>query len=401
MGNYLESWKDYILKEKWTKPDLNKQIDIDEVKEISDILSDFFPINDFSTENSNHNNWLLHILSNQNPSSFFLLRRIVKWLKYYNSLTIPEQNSFRFKNRRQFNYEELRDKLFELETNYILDKNNLNPICNESYPSSKESKKPMDSLFHYENEKYLVECKKIYSKNYEVFYELIINITQYLSKRGQNQPSYADELISGYIGFKGEKILNFIDDAEKDFYSLLSDYYNKIKKKNEFIIPKPNKTDNDNYIIIIEPNYSNKYENEYDKLSSDFDYFIKFRTWIPEIIKGKIRADIAVNITHKMVSRFVAGKLKEKIQQHESWLAHKIIVAEIENIMIPHKNGHSIPLSKRNLDKNEFVHLIDNRTSILFIFKTITKEELKYEIGFLRKKTFNSELSKILDKLEI
>jgi hypothetical protein len=56
-------------------------------------------------------------------------------------------------------------------------------------------------------------------------------------------------------------------------------------------------------------------------------------------------------------------------------------------------------LGKDNLDINEFKSHINDNTSIVFVFKTVTNEELKYDIGFLKNSNFDSELSTKLEMI--
>lgn len=406
MDNLLDKWKDFILNFKWSNPEIADKIDVNEVDSIYYSLNDFFSNNDFNITAPNNSNWIVHLLKSLQPSSFFLLKNYTRWFDFYKTLTIPEQNSFGFKKKRQkgFNYEVFRDKLFELETNYILKINGLSPVCNKSYTNSDGNTQKLDSWFKFKNEEYLIECKKIHSKNFEVFYNLIINITQHLEQRNYLKSIHDYELVAGFIGFKSDNIITHVNNAEKELFEYLTNYFEAVEdsKKDEIFIPNTMRSNNPTYDIVVEPNYSDKYSNEYEKVSSLYDFFIKFRTWIPDVkTMAKKKADVSMKIKYKMVSRFVANKLKEKIEQHKSWNSHKIFFIEIENIEIPHKDGYSIPLSKENLDINEFSSMLNDKISMVFIFKTLNKNGLKTDIGFLKKDNFDNDLSDILENLKI
>jgi hypothetical protein len=341
-------------------------------------------------------------LLSRNISSLFQLYEITELLNYYNKLSIEEQKALRLKRSRDnsINYKELRNILFEIFINYYLQKNNLNPSFIDSYYDNKGRQKPLDSSFIFNGEKYIVECKKLYSEKYAIFREFAARIALKFKKRGEKQTVYTDEMVSGYIVLKTDKDLKItLNKAEQGFNEIFKKYFHSLKNKSDEIIKIPPRIENDKYIICIEPDFSGKYENEYPNSLSKYDYYVKFYTRANDFIQGQSKANLEVCIKHKKVSHFVSEKVKEKIKQHHSFGSHRIIFIEIENTNIQHKDGYSIPLRKDNLDINEFAKHINDKTSIVFVLKSVTTEEIKYDVGVLKNSNFDYELSMKLENI--
>lgn len=399
--NLFDDWKDFILKEKWEKGLMSEPI-FKKVETIYQTLTEFFPQKDFDRKNFKKENWLAYILASKNLSSLFQLNEIYELINYFNGLDEPEQNAFRLRIKKDnsINYKEFRNILFEIFVNYHLYNSGLNPKCTDSYLNEKGASKPLDSSFIFNNKKYIIECTKVYSAKFEAFWEFANRIALKFKNRGIKQKIYTDEMVSGYIGLKTDKNLKTnLNQAEQEFNKLLKKYFHSFNDKNKEFIQLFEPVENENYVVCVEPDFLNKYENEYSNLPSKFDYYLKFQTRATNIIQGIAKANIFIHITHKKVSQFISQKVKEKIKQHKSSSAHRIIFIEIENTQIVHKDGYSIPLTKDNLDINEFTNLINNRTSIVFILKNITNSELKYNIGFLKNSQFDRDLSTKIEQL--
>ncbi|MCK4664690.1 MAG: hypothetical protein KAT68_17605 [Bacteroidales bacterium] len=400
-GNLIDEWKYYILGEKWKKVLVNNPL-FNQVYNICNTLEEFFPSKDFDQNNIKKENWIAYILASKNLSSLFQLNEISKLINYYKKLSDEEKNVFRLRIKKDnsINYKELRNILFEIFVNYNLGKQKLNPSCIDTYVDNKGVLKPLDSSFTFNSKKYIIECKKIYSLKYAAFWEFATRIASRFKNKSKTQTIFTDEMVSGYIGIKTDKNLkSILNQAEQDFNRLFKKYFHSLKDKNKAFIQGFAPIENDKYKICIEPDFLDKYENEYLKSLEKFDYYIKFQTRATEIIKGLVKAKVFTKITHKKVSQFVSEKVKEKIKQHISSDAHRIIFIEIENVHVFHKDGFSIPLTKENLDLNEFKKHINNDISIVFVLKTVTSLKQEYDIGFLKNSQFDPELSTKIERI--
>lgn len=391
-GNLIDKWKSFIIEEKWKNGLINDPI-FSQVDNICNTLKDFFSPQDFDQDNIK-GNWIAYILASRNFSSLLQLNEITELINYYKKLSNTEKNAFRLRNKKDnsINYKELRNILFEFFVNNSLEKLGLNPSCIDSYKDEKGALKPLDSSFTFNEKKYIIECKKIHAQKASDFMEFAIRIALKFRNRGETKTVFTDEMVSGYIGIKTDKDLpSILNQIEQDFNILFKKYFCSFKDKNKVFIQGYAPIENDKYKICMEPDFLNKYENEYPKSLTKFDYYLKFQTRASNIIQGKAEANFFIHITHKKVSQFVSEKIKKKIKQHKSTNAHRIIFVEIENTQI--QNGGSIPLTKEKFDINEFSKLISKNTSIVFILKTVTSLEQKYDIGFLRDSGFDQELS--------
>lgn len=389
----IDNWKSFIIQKKWESGSANNP-DFNRINEVCDCLDTFF-----SNSNSK-NSWIYKILTSKNISSFFQLLEITESLNYYNNLTEKEKKAFRlYKKNNSINTDELENILFEIFINFKLSKQGLDPCCTDSYTTENGIEKPLDSSFYFNNKKYLVECTKLYSQNFNLLSKLAKYIVESFRKRGTNQNISADEMFCGYIAIKANRNLEkFIHQAEKDFQDLFKNYFHSFNDKKKDLIQLPKPIDNKDYELKIEPNFENKYENKYPTKLSKFDHYVKFQMKVENFETNKITANIHFKTTYKDITNFICEKIKRKISQHKSAKENKIIFIEIENTEYLDKYTNLIPLTIENIKNEEekFKELVNKNKnkniSIVLLLKTITQSELKYDMILISSSEFDKEL---------
>jgi len=261
-GNYLTAWYDQMRLVKWQKV-LHEDKFFKSLEGIRTEIELFFDPTDFNKSSKiNPDNWLLHVLANQQLNLIYVLNETTELLKYQKS--IPDVQQYRLKNNEgKVNFKAFQEKLYEIYIHYILSSSGLNPEIGHSYKSGKGFSKEVDILLKFENCSYNFEITKYYDGFKEELLSLATTILEIL-RNTTFKRSMFHEMFSGYFAFKTRNavvIRKNKDTFETRIKNLLHGY-----RAGGDVISYPAKIVNEDYKFDLEPAFNKHFEQNYKEM---------------------------------------------------------------------------------------------------------------------------------------
>ncbi|RCH56845.1 hypothetical protein DJ568_03035 [Mucilaginibacter hurinus] len=397
--NYLDEWYDSLQAFKWKNALVNDP-HFRNLDAIKNEVGSFFPEKDLQSPlRKNHDNWLLHILADKQPSSIYLLNEVAELIKFYRKLPNGEALHI-FQKNGKINYRSFNEKLFELQVNYLLRSVGLHPQIGQSYLLD-GNEKEIDLLLEHNGQTYNIEVTKYYDAFTEELLALSMDIIGTLHQTTIKRTLTLDEIFSGYIAFKKRKD-GLIKQNKELFHKGVKDFIHGYRSvKEDDTIRHPAKKETDDLVFQIEPVFSQNYERTYDQKLDRYPGYIKF----------KIEADLKTNRYHANAytaartsvedgNKRLIGKIREKLKQHSKYQdGLLVIVLAIEQVFSSFSNNRAIPIRQNDVDKHAIHAEIRGKAAVVLLFKELKPDGISYQKMILGDKVLYSGILDLILKI--
>lgn len=388
----LEKWKTQLRSFAFRNALINR-FPYDKLNDIIQNIREFFSENYFS-ETELKSNFLIPILNSPGMSS------MLKMCEFSHSINFLRKYPKIYKSvsGNQVNNREVRDRLFELFVNSTFNENGLNINLEDTYESAKNISKPLDGSFTFKNQKYLIECKKVYNEKEDHVQDIIDHLNQLLSKFNQNLTHL--QLFGGYVIFKKDSISgNDKNLVERKLLELAKAFFNEAKNNYTESQKLVHTFENENLKISFMSHFFLKHKKK-DIKQSNSNIMI-FDTELKNGLMGLVDITFEIKLNYLDVTNFIAQKVKKKVQQHRMARGyHRIITMEFENIRDIVGLRNSLSVSKEIFSNRKIKSKISNNCSLFIILKDIS-DMYQIEYSLLASSEFDPDLRKILTNLKI
>ena len=397
--DYLRKWEDDLKIIAWKQANKNTWPST-EIPRIAKLFKDFFPTDTY-TQNANipPKNFLVELLIQRNESSFKSLLEIYRILKYY--IEHPDKDSIRLKNNEgQVNFNEFRERLFELYVNMLFNENQLTTRIDENYLVENSVVKPIDSVLYFCGEKYLIECTMINISKVSKFNNLCTNIQKSISRFSKD--FHISEIFNCYIGFKDKKISKpLYHKAYEEFNALLKSYFADYRNNpNKTIKPLYKKTAEE-YEIILQSDYLAIQEAN-EEFQNRFPNYILINNENVDNLSGLFKQVYHLRIDHSDLKDKITRKIKEKKVQHsKAPHPNRIIVIGAETILFDKSVKYRNPDLKEIIRQIDFERSLKQGITVLFLIKEYAGYHYKLHIGLAARKDINKDLKTRLEGIKI
>lgn len=388
----LENWKTQLRTFAFRNALINR-FPYNELNDIVQNIRDFFPENYFF-ETGAKRNFLVPILSSFGMSSMLKMCEFSHSIKYLKKFP----NVYKSVSGGQVNNREVRDRLFEAFLNSIFHENGLNVNLDDAYTPNKNISKPLDGSFTFKNQKYLIECKKIYNEKEDHVRDIINHFNRLLNKFNQNFTHL--ELFGGYVIFKSDSISrNDKNLVERKLLEFTKAFFNETKNNNTESQKLVHTFENENLKISFMSHFF--LEHRKKEMKDSHSNIIIFDTELKNGLTGLVDLTFDVRLNYLDVTNFIAQKVKKKIQQHNAAHGyHRIITLEFENIHDIVGLRNSLAVEKEFFSNNKIKSKISKDCSLFIILKNIS-DVYRVDYSLFANQEFDPELRKILTNLKI
>jgi hypothetical protein len=396
--NYLTEWYDALQAFKWKNALINDP-HFRNLESIRNEVAAFIPAEDLeSSVVKNHDNWLLHILFDKQPSSIYLLNEVAEMIKFYK--TLPNNQALHlFQKNGKINYKGFNEKLFELQVNYLLRSVGLEPEIGQHYLVD-GNEKEIDLLLHYHGQTYNIEVTKYYDAFTEELLALTMEIIGTLHQTTIKRTLTLDEIFSGYIGFKKRQD-GLVRKNKQLFYKGVKDFIHGYRSVKDTTIMHPGKKDSEDYVFQIEPVFSQNYERTYDRELDRYPGYIKF----------KIEANLTTNRYHANTfastrtsvedgNKRLVLKIREKLKQHRKYAdGLLVIVIAIEEVFSSYSNNRAIPIRQKDVDNQAIYNEIRGKAAVVLLFKELKPDGVSYQKMVLGDRIAHREIFEVIHQI--
>jgi len=398
--NYIDAWYQEMRLIKWTRLLRNDPYfrNLDDIKEELDA---FFDPGDFNRVTAiNPDNWLLHIFSNQQDGSIYVINETAELLRFFK--TLPDQQSYHLKNKKgQVNYNSLQEKLYELYIRYLFQAAGMKSTAGKTYLSAGGHAKEIDLLLEMEDSTYNVEITKFYDVYKESLVGLGENVLRELAQMTVKKTLTHDEAFSGYFAFKLRKEA-LIKKHKQLIGQQVKKFLNGYRHVENNTLLLPAKITTDDFEFDMESAFNGHYDTKYDQYLAKFPGSIKFRiAGDIQTNKAHVQSDVVSRESPEDQNIRLQNKIKEKLKQHRDSPYPLVIIIAVEQVFSTHQKNRTIAIRRNEIDTTTVHRLIAGKAAVMLVFKEVDNKGITYQRMILSDKFFHAGLTAKLEALDL